>query len=79
MSDNGKFSTAGKNFTLPPALTALTNSTSDWEHEESSNQRLWPLQADTEKCCLIGPVKQSIYIDYGDFGLKRLIKQIKNL
>ena len=61
MRENGEISTAGKNFTLPPALTALTNSTSDWEHEESSNQRLWPLQADTEKCCLIGPVKQSIY------------------
>ena len=48
MSENGEIYTAGKNFTLPPALTALTNSTSDWEHEESSNQRLWPLQADTE-------------------------------
>ena len=51
MRENGEISTAGKNFTLPPALTALTNSTSDWEHEESSNQRLWPLHADTEKCC----------------------------
>ena len=29
MSENGKIYTAGKNFTLPPALTALTNSTSD--------------------------------------------------
>ena len=28
MSENGKIYTAGKNFTLPPALTALTNSTS---------------------------------------------------
>ena len=28
MSKNGEIYTAGKNFTLPPALTALTNSTS---------------------------------------------------
>ena len=28
MSENEKNYTAGKNFTLPPALTALTNSTS---------------------------------------------------
>ena len=29
MSENGEIDTAGKNFTLPPALTAWTNSTSD--------------------------------------------------
>ena len=29
MSENGKIYTAGKNFTLPPALTAWTNSTSE--------------------------------------------------
>ena len=29
MSENGEIYTAGKNFTLPPALTALTNSNSD--------------------------------------------------
>ena len=28
MSENGEIYTASKNFTLPPALTALTNSTS---------------------------------------------------
>ena len=28
MSENGEIYTAGKNFTLPPALTALTNSNS---------------------------------------------------
>ena len=28
MSENEEIYTAGKNFTLPPALTALTNSTS---------------------------------------------------
>ena len=28
MSENGEIYTAGKNFTLPPALTAWTNSTS---------------------------------------------------
>ena len=27
MSENGKIYTAGKSFTLPPAVTALTNST----------------------------------------------------
>ena len=30
MSENGEIYTAGKNFTLPPALTAWTNSTSAW-------------------------------------------------
>ena len=29
MSENGEIYTAGKNFTLPPALTAWTNSTSE--------------------------------------------------
>ena len=29
MSENGEIYTAGKNFTLPPALTAGTNSTSE--------------------------------------------------
>ena len=29
MSENGEIYTAGKNFTLPPALMAWTNSTSD--------------------------------------------------
>ena len=29
MSENGEIYTAGKNFTLPPAVTALTNSTSE--------------------------------------------------
>ena len=30
MSENGEIYTASKNFTLPPAVTALTNSTSGW-------------------------------------------------
>ena len=29
MSENGEIYTAGKNFTLPPAVTAVTNSTSE--------------------------------------------------
>ena len=29
MSENGEIYTAGKNFTLPPAVTAVTNPTSD--------------------------------------------------
>ena len=32
MSENGDIYTAGKNFTLPPAVTALTNSTSALLH-----------------------------------------------
>ena len=31
MSENGEIYTAGKNFTLPPAVTEVTNSTSDFE------------------------------------------------
>ena len=38
MSENGEIYTAGKNFTLPPALTALTNSTSG--HERMFNNLL---------------------------------------
>ena len=38
MSEDGEIYTAGKNFTLPPAVTALTNLTSayhpGWEHAE---------------------------------------------
>ena len=30
MSEHGEIYTAGKNFTLPPAVTAWTNSTSGW-------------------------------------------------
>ena len=33
MSENGEIYTAGKNFTLPPALTALTNSTSEQKNK----------------------------------------------
>ena len=35
MSENGEIYTAGKNFTLPPALTALTNSTSEFGLDQS--------------------------------------------
>ena len=38
MSENGEIYTGGKNFTLPPALTALTNSTSG--HERMFNNLL---------------------------------------
>ena len=31
MSENGEIYTAGKNFTLLPALTGWTNSTSGWD------------------------------------------------
>ena len=34
MSENGEIYTAGKKFTLPPALTAWTNSTSVLEKEK---------------------------------------------
>ena len=36
MSENGEIYTAGKNFTLPPALTAWTNSTSEARHSHLS-------------------------------------------
>ena len=36
MSENGEIYTAGKNFTLPPALTAWTNSTSGCD-----DKKLW--------------------------------------
>ena len=32
MSENGEIYTAAKNFTLPPAVTAVTNSTSENTH-----------------------------------------------
>ena len=36
MSENGEIYTADKNFTLPPAVTALTNSTSVQSEEKGS-------------------------------------------
>ena len=35
MSEKGEIYTAGKNFTLPPALTAWTNSTSEYDYNHS--------------------------------------------
>ena len=39
MSENGEIYTAGKNFTLPPALTALTNSTSGRKHDHHDHEK----------------------------------------
>ena len=36
MSEHGEIYTAGKNFTLPPALTAWTNSTSVYNRYKNS-------------------------------------------
>ena len=38
MSEHGEIYTAGKNFTLPPAVTALTNITSVLVHVYTKNQ-----------------------------------------
>ena len=40
MSENGEIYTAGKNFTLLPALTALTNSTSESNHLDCENSEV---------------------------------------
>ena len=37
MSENGENYSAGKNFTLPPALTAWTNSTSEKDKQKENN------------------------------------------
>ena len=37
MGENGEIYAAGKNFTLPPALTALTNSNSDLSSRHNSH------------------------------------------
>ena len=37
MSENGEIYTAGKNFALPPALTAWTNSTSEFTGNQTHN------------------------------------------
>ena len=39
MSENGEIYTAGKNFTLPPAVTGVTNSTSALTFELLSLQQ----------------------------------------
>ena len=39
MSENGEIYTAGKNFTLPPALTAWTNSTSELKLVHKKGQK----------------------------------------
>ena len=42
MIENGEIYTAGKNFTLPPAVTALTNSNSeDWLNHPLSSQSMF--------------------------------------
>ena len=41
MSENGEIYTAGKNFTLPPALTAWTNSTSAMSVQVSPGSGLY--------------------------------------
>ena len=46
MSDNGEIYTADKNFTLPPAVTALTNSTSDFEFETGRLQTNFTIKFD---------------------------------
>ena len=40
MSENGKIYTADKNFTLPPAVTAVTNSTSALYHSYHTKHKL---------------------------------------
>ena len=49
MSENGKIYTAGKNFTLPPAVTGVTNSTSDQHDHNRHYYHSAPLAA----CCLV--------------------------
>ena len=41
MSENGEIYTAGKNFTLPPALTGWTNSTSGWAEGGNACSFFW--------------------------------------
>ena len=41
MSENGEIYTAGKNFTLPPALTGWTNSTSVSWSSQVATMFLW--------------------------------------
>ena len=50
MSENGEIYTAGKNFTLPPALTALTNSTSDVKSQFALRATLRSVVGD-KFCC----------------------------
>jgi len=57
MSKNGEIYTAGKNFTLPPALTGWTNSTSGLIIKPSKIPKLiglWVLSMDYNICKLIG-------------------------
>ena len=42
MSENGEIYTAGKNFTLPPALTALTNSNSEFQIQNVFQKYTYP-------------------------------------
>ena len=46
MSENGEIYTAGKNFTLPQAVTAVTNSTSGWSSIDSP----WRPRGWRERC-----------------------------
>ena len=47
MSENGEIYTASKNFTLPPALTALTNFNSGGQFNSQQNIVLLSLNQDS--------------------------------
>ena len=52
MSENGEIYTAGKKFTLPPALTVWTNSTSEKIMWELMGPVLGKIMEQTLECCL---------------------------
>ena len=58
MSENGEIYTAGKNFTLPLAVTALTNSNSeDWLNHPLSSQCMFIMvMVSSSLVCLVWPV-----------------------
>ena len=52
MSENGEINTGGKNFTLPPTVTAMTNVTSDCR-ALFLNEKIWLSFSKTLYCILI--------------------------
>ena len=57
MSENGEIYTAGKNFTLPPAVTGWTNSTSDLFLRRQKRVMLYKTPLLTVQCAAKGPLR----------------------
>ena len=70
MSENGEIYTTGKNFTLPPAVTAWTNLTSDLESLKTPCPVVPPpIQCSVNAMTKVGTSSPD-YLGYGDINCR---------